>query len=402
MRVRSRRFGVVLVLVGLFLALLAAEGLAYLALLLRPTGNPLAYATREADLNFYLASDGWNFYAIKPNHRQRFRRDEFSTTVRLNNLGFREDEDYRGQPIDVGFVGDSFTFGHGVDAGERYSDLVRRSLGNKNVSAFAYANGHAPPQYYLFLKANPHLVPRRLIIGLFPWNDLAGDIADFDLITDPTGALAQIRSKGIRVREDGFLTSAGSDLRPEPWWRRALRDFHVGRVLLLAHYRLTTPDWRPLERSSATPAAAATKEPDAVDRGTLDEHARIALEYTERLVDLVRAAHGEVIVFYIPVSYVVGDYPYFCQTISGYDAATCIALQRQNVLGEELARWAANRCLTLVDPVAPFREIERGGRQLYFAKDGHWTRRGHRAAADLVLTALAKPVSAECAPPVNR
>ena len=44
--------------------------------------------------------------------------------VRTNNIGLREDRDYYGQHVDIGFIGDSYTFGWGVEAGERYSSAI--------------------------------------------------------------------------------------------------------------------------------------------------------------------------------------------------------------------------------------------------------------------------------------
>ena len=46
----------------------------------------------------------------------------------------------------------SFTFGHGVSFGDRYSDKLRAYLPNKNILSFSYLNGWTTPHYYLFLK----------------------------------------------------------------------------------------------------------------------------------------------------------------------------------------------------------------------------------------------------------
>ena len=226
-----------LVVLGIVLVLL--EGLSWLALRLRPTGNPLALPAAEAALHFYQPSDGWLFYRIKPNHAQRFRSDEFDTDIRTNSFGFRENAEPAG-PVDIGVVGDTFAFGHGVEVGERHSDLLRRARAGGNVWSFALANGYAPPHYLLFLRNNLQFVPQRLVIELFPWNDLSLNMFDMAFERDSNGAVVAIRSTQARVRPDGFWSRRDLTEDREPWWRAQAREFNLGRVVLLAHSQPVT------------------------------------------------------------------------------------------------------------------------------------------------------------------
>lgn len=385
---------ILFLLVGLVLTVGGLEVLSFLALQLRPTGNPLAYPAREANLHFYRPSNGWLFFDVKPRHVQRFRRDEFDTSVRTNNVGLREDIDFTGR-ADIGFVGDSFTFGHGVNVGERYSDLVRQRIPGMAVWSYADANGYAPPHYHLFLKNNPQFVPKTLVVGLFPWNDLGRDVADMVFERDARGDTVAIRSASQRIGAEGFLLGTGAPER-EPVWRRLMREFNLGRVVLLALYRVSTLS---LTRASPAPAdvsPAPVAPHSSVDHAAFNADARTSLMAIEEIARLVRDRGGEVVVFFIPTSYMVGAYPYFCETLDGYDAQSCNRFRQENQLGLALQDWAQARCLDLIDPTVDFRAREQHGSRLYFAKDGHWTPAGHAAAADLIVDYLARPPSRAC------
>ncbi len=71
------------------------------------------------------------------------------------------DQDYFGEPVDIGFIGDSFTFGWGVEAGERYSDIVRDAFPDQLVLSYSYPNGHAPAYYLSFLQNHPERISNR-------------------------------------------------------------------------------------------------------------------------------------------------------------------------------------------------------------------------------------------------
>src|SRR5262245_43760643 len=159
-------FRLVTAVVAVGLALATLELGSYLYFLHRELG--------DEDLRIFLPSTSPMAIAVKPNFSQPWRQREFQVTIRTNAAGLREDFELPpGKRIDVGCLGDSFTFGHGVNAGERYSDVVRAQLGDRLVVSYSYADGWATPYYYLFLKEHPELVPRVAVLGLFLGNDLS-------------------------------------------------------------------------------------------------------------------------------------------------------------------------------------------------------------------------------------
>lgn len=258
-----------------------------------------------------------------------------------------------------------------------------------------------PPHYLLFLKNNPQFVPKTLVVGLFPWNDLRHDVTDMVFERDARGDIVAIRSASQRIGSEGFLLGAEA-AEQEPVWRRLMREFNLGRVVLLAQYRLSA-----LLRARASPAPAATSPSTAadhvsIDHGAFNADALTSLTALQEIARLVRDRGGDVVIFFIPTSYMVGTYPYFCETLDGYDAQSCSRFRQENPLGLALQAWARAHCLDLIDPTQDFRAREQQGSRLYFAKDGHWTPAGHAAAADLIVDYLAQRPSRACSGPEAR
>jgi len=389
---RTRATVFYLLLIAIVLA--GLEAAAFVALSLRPTGNPLAFSSDEAALHIFYPKATGHYFGVKSDYWQTFRSDEFDTRIRTNDGGFREDAEAPDTRPDIAFAGDSFTFGHGVDAGERYSDRLRTSFPGLSILSLAYPNGSAPPHYYLYLKQHPELIPRLLVVGLFAWNDLRGDMEQTLLVRNEAGELVRTAERGMAVNPDGFLVPAEKADWVEPRWRRMLRETNSGRLSLLVADRLrrSLPRERDAPENAQTDTAASgpgTKQNPriAFEQGRLDSTAELALSFVARTAELVRQHGGRTLVFYIPASYRVGEYRYFCETYSQFSRATCSQLREDNGLGEALAQWFGARGIPVIDPTASFRAAEAKGERLYFDKDGHWTRRGHALAGEILATA---------------
>ncbi len=376
-KVATRRSWYVRVSLPLFLVvfvLMLCEGLFLVYYNVVPPKNYNLIAPAKSRLHIFQASQSGNFYSVKPNYEQDFVNHEFQIGVRTNNIGLREDRDFHGEPVDIAFIGDSFTFGWGVEAGERYSDVVRRAYPGKRVLSYSYPNGHSPISYLAFLQAHPELMPRVLVLGLFAFNDLAEDTADAIVERDPdTGCIDRVGSKTYAVDERGFIY-ANDRPPPDPTsWQGILRNLAIGRTLIVSQHQLA---------STGKPRA----KPEGLlplDSGQFDETAQLALGHVAALDQLARDQGATLLVFYIPFVSHVGDYP-----VCLYAPETC-DLQRQiNPLGEALVSWAERRGIHFIDPLTRFRELEASGQRLHFELDGHWTPTGHAAAGELIVEYL--------------
>jgi len=238
---------------------------------------------------FTNESDPWG---VKRNFKQKFVRKEFETIVKTNNIGIREERDYHGEKIDIAFVGDSFTFGYGVNHGERYSDLLRTYWPEKNILSLSYLNGFTTPHYYLLLKRNPQLIPEILIMGLFPYNDLTTDIEGIDFVLNDDGELGSTRT-AVHANDKGMLVDVG-------YSKNVIIEFlsntSIGRLLLVG---------KGLMDGSYQKNKSDKVEPFYL--GKLSQTNLVGLEYVQRLKHYLENQNCRLIVFLIPKSWLVGQ-----------------------------------------------------------------------------------------------
>lgn len=170
---------------------------------------------------------------------------EFTHYVSTNSFGIRgkdfslekPDKTYR-----ILFLGDSMTFGWGVEDHQNYPALIEEYLGRKGAIKSEYtkvetinagfADGITLDTYYLYFKEignkfNPDLV----IVDLFPYNDLSDLLDHAWEKTDDKGYPTKISSLTQKV-EDGYLVG-----RKKTKWKYEiplLRNSHLGILFLNA------------------------------------------------------------------------------------------------------------------------------------------------------------------------
>lgn len=384
-RRRSPAAWVIAPLLLIVLTLSLAEIALRVGFYLFPPANYNLLPPDIANLHFFEPSTGNAFYAIKPNFQQKFLRDEFRIDVRTNNIGLREDTDYRGEAVDIGFIGDSYTFGWGVETGERYSDFVRNAFPGLKVLSYSYPDGHAPINYLSFLQARPELMPRVLVLGLFAFNDLASDTADA-VVTERDGIVQSVGSRSLKVDEEGYIVAR--DFTPprfpsSDWFARHTA---VGRAVNVAYHRLRSGGRMPPKPDKFRP----------IDRGQWDETALQGLKDIQRIDELARQAGATLVVFYIPFPSYVG-----AASVCIYAPPLCARQRKENVLGEALGSWAVANGIRLIDPTETFRALTGRGQALYYREDGHWTVEGHAAAGRLIADYIEREGLLNPAPPAE-
>lgn len=109
----------------------------------------------------------------------RYKTGEFDYVVSINSLGFRDREfsPVKPTPYRILVLGDSFTYGWGVDIEQTWAKVLERNLKNRQVEV-EVANlgvpGTSPLDYAPFAqKAIPALKPDLVIIGVLQGDDLA-------------------------------------------------------------------------------------------------------------------------------------------------------------------------------------------------------------------------------------
>lgn len=302
---------------------------------------------------------------IKKNYSQRWKQPEFTVTVKTNNIGLREDMDYHGEKVDIGFYGDSFTFGHGVDYGQRYSDLLRPHFPGKNIMSFSYLNGWTTPHYYVFMKKHPALLPDIAVIGLFPSNDLDTDMKETVITTDDAGDTVGVGCPKRAFDPLGFCETryAHFDFLRRCWF---------GKLTLKAGRDVFFRQFGDVDGLVSD-----------MERGALNETHLLGLSYLKKMKDYLEARQKRLIVFLI----FRGDYAGYYPRFAGSDIGE---FRERQVLPKTIMAWCEANGIECIDPTPEFKAIEGRGTRLYFEYDEHWNANGHREAAGILAGYLKK------------
>jgi hypothetical protein len=139
--------------------------------------SPTRHAGERQRLNVYRPSSTLS-HELRPNSQVRFVFNDFDVHVRTNSLGFRGPEIAQKKPIDrvrILVVGDSFTFGWGVEEGEMFGRVLESQLTAAGVPAeviSAGVPGYATDQHFIFLRERGFALDPDLVVIAVSANDV--------------------------------------------------------------------------------------------------------------------------------------------------------------------------------------------------------------------------------------
>lgn len=377
---------IVLLVVGVALSLLIAEGLVRLAGL----GNTTITRGR---LHAYDPELGW---IGTPGLDARFQRPgSFDVAIHMNAHGTRGPEvafERRPGVRRVVVLGDSGAWGQGVEDDETFSGVIEDALADTEVVNLG-ANGYSTVQSLLRLERDGLRYAPDWTLYAFSLNDL-GD--NFD---DKHGGRPV-----IALRDDGGIELRNHPVRrawkaPSTQWLR-----HHSRLFGLLEYgnSLWRVRWRELRAGAVPPdspeafafslhAFYAPPSP-AMERSWTAMHAIL-----ERLARDVRERGGRLIVIYNTAKQEV-DARLFERAVGGPSEPLDVALPARR-LGEICAALG----IAYLDPTEAFRAQDAPAKTLFLRRDPHWSAAGHRVAGRLAAEMIRRLEGApEAAPPQAR
>lgn len=278
--------------------------------------------------------------------RQTKNTGDFDVTVRIDRNGLRDDKDVaRAAPDDILVVGNSFAWGWGVEARERFSNLVQADLGVPvyNVSTATDIKGD---EELLAYARKLGARARNLILAIGLENDLGiydgdGGFLHFSADAPRRGWLAETTAEGGRwlQRHSAAFVLMVTAVHGTPW----LEDLAVRLGLII-------PNFEGFPQNVYSP------------------------EMVRSSADLVQsiAKGSRTLVLLIP------------------SRGLWVGANREvedRIHGAMVAALA-ERGLDVLD-MRPL--MEAGGQPLayHFAHDGHWNRAGHRLAAKAIAARIA-------------
>lgn len=287
-------------------------------------------------------------WELKPNNQSRFTMLEFDTTVTTNSLGLRDSEVDFSRPR-VLCMGDSFTFGYGVENNESFCSTLETLFNGKyDFINAGFADGDSPDTYAVWLTNYLESVDPLLVLVSCVQNDL-GDVGEHTWLhgnepmsVDHEAVPERIIVPGLLITPDGTplrgpaLRNKAIALLP-PALRKLVRNSYVVGILRdrLAHDR----------KEDASPSSTDKTK------------------FLRSLEFLRKASNGRRIVFYI-------------------------IPEKSQTAPSEMDRLIEGYAIRFHIPVLS--NHDEFSSEDYFLLDGHWNRSGHRKAAKFLYRALIK------------
>jgi hypothetical protein len=241
----------------------------------------------------YQSSGGDN-HVLKPNLNLRYNQKEFSHDVITNSAGFRNKATLANENL-ILFIGDSFTFGSGVDEEAHYSHIFDRLLnwGEKKFNVYnAGVPGYSTINEHLYVKdlIGRGLNVKKIFLGV--------DISDFNEnllfpiydVQDGRLVFSTKEKRGALVKGLNFV-AANSELVSFIYYRivhSSILKNYLATTLNLKYFNINLPD-RNLQLFA--------RQKDDVSERKL----KVFKEYLVRIIELCKANNIELYVYYIPM-----------------------------------------------------------------------------------------------------
>ncbi len=351
-------------------------------------------SSRGNILDIYDKSTDERPFVLKKNYDTNVFDIEYKTQIHLNDIGIRDDRnidqilsnDYR-----IMFMGDSFTFGWGVNYGERFCDLFNKYFLDKNAAAFSvgFADGNSPVDYEVFLRTQfDFFKPKVVVLGLCLLNDLVKNAVERILIKNENGEIISSSLKNLKVYNGLIVTSDFKQYNVE---NNSLFKTRVFLWNKFAVYRL----FYRANNIMKNYLKSEFGKHDALDLPLYFLGDKFQPEFTETLESLYRIKRFlderdcELIVFMIPTNFQISDY-----YIDGFDHEYDRELMQKSyeILEPQksISQWLDAKNIKNIDPTLIFRKNDNKFNRLYYVLDGHWTCEGHKEVYNILAQYLIK------------
>lgn len=326
-------------------------------------------------------------YSLQPGYRNVVRVPEYKTDIVVDDEGYRvpagDDHGARGTyalpaagdgAADPGAtrilaIGDSFTFGVGVEAEAAWPAVLERLLDAGGDAAVAVRNGgvggYGPLRSEKLLMARQRAwKPRILVHAVYVGNDLEDCHPDTYL-------------QSPQIEDGRMVADVSSPLVRARFWLRV--HSHLYAFLREQLYDIY----------QRTPLAQGLRYLDPVGLARWPEEMQTktwpaAAESIERIAAWARASDVRYLVVLVPVKYQVDDHAW--RVYRKRWKLPEDAFDRDHAQ-HALAELLDAEGIEHVDLLPAFRAAP-DPRALYFPVDAHWTPAGHRAAAEIVRDEL--------------
>jgi hypothetical protein len=358
---------------GTALALATGEGLARVYGALSNDAALRAASLQGDSIGEYDSLLG---YRLRPGARARFAGPEFDTSVAINAQGLRMDREvaYERTPgrRRILLAGDSFTFGHGVDAAQRFGERLEFLLPGVEVINMGVWGTGTDQQLLLYLREGVRYTPDVVVLAYMTENiqrNSSGARAQADgrLVPKPRYVLegGTLVLTNVPVPVEGAISGDEERERWERRWRRWSLPIPIPfRAFLRTHSALYQLAQRRLAGALWALAGERTVQYAEYDEAREEWHLTAAL--LTRFAAEVRGRGAQFLLVLVPANLGIDGRPH-----------------------EMLRALAAAQAIDVVDLLPTLRAATGAGNSpLYYPADGHWTPAAHRLVGDVLADHL--------------
>ncbi len=321
--------------------------------------------------------DALNTYAHKPGAFAENGYGVPTPEIHINNIGFR-DENFEANNWDknILMLGDSFTFGTGVDQEDTFSEILESQLGERWKVWNAGHIGYSIDNYYLLMQKYAELMkPDLVIMNIFVANDIT-ELRRKHWIMGGEEILA-VKDQKVFANTEGKLESKETQIPQSYAWHWLNERFEI---------LMYKNGWKRIESEPPTltwPVFLSRDHP-AQDPELQD--------YWNRFTDVMKSIKYFSEISDIPV--LISLIPMDVQVDKGYEKKYAVMHFDQEAKEADrpqkhILHWCKKLDLTCANPLSEFRNHPQR-HKLYFLHnaDPHFDTLGHVFYADFLLKEL--------------
>ena len=233
--------------------------------------KPLYVNPEQATFWQYHSRLGWHH---RPGQNGRFAKQQFDTSVEINQHGLR-DRDYPLQRVEgmerVLVLGDSFTWGFGVEQEQIFTEVIENSTEDVEVIN-AGVSGFSPDQELIWLQEQGMRFQPDLVLLVLSGNDVWGNHQE--VISFVYGKPRyRLNANGVLELENVPVPKSRTSVSLRHWLRQRSS---IGQLLISAlerwRYQMTTGDEPPVVK----PAGKVGRQPFPLTLALIHEIDQVA------------------------------------------------------------------------------------------------------------------------------
>lgn len=330
----------------------------------------LRITEEEEQSNDLLIYDNETLYLMKPNLEYHVTERDIDYDVKTNNDGFRDIdfENYLYKNKIILNLGDSFTYGKGVEVEETFSDLIeeRTDYSVLNLGLSGYTTFQ---EYYLGKRYAEEYDPEIIILNVFYSNDLAENIGIINRSLDREKDSTEGRHSITTTEKIKAFFRETLNLRTYMFFAEKVDNF------------LINVGAKPPIRVNSFTLTLFDKSKEN-DKELISAYEKTFL-YIDKINNLTNEKNSKLLVVLIPPRLQVDNLEWE-ETTGKYTTGDENFIR--DLPNQIFKEYLKEENIAYIDLLPTFIEVDDGS--YYYKYDGHWTAKGHDLAAENIIAKI--------------